>query len=156
VSVPYSPSSCWSLVSGHCAPKPGYAVFTKRNGNMPLAMRAYIGGHKFEFTPTSSNSMGITKDGVAQNVPDMGSQTFMEGKEEIAKIIKWGSVYTLHSEGNVMVNFDGTFVQIIPAPYIKGQHCGVCGNFDGNKNNEFLNKAGAPVDPEQLPQAWCI
>ena len=138
---------------------------------MPLAMRAYIGGHKFEFTPTSSNSMGITKDGVAQNVPDMGSQTFMEGKEEIAKlvqffsvksymtiflthffsrIIKWGSVYTLHSEGNVMVNFDGTFVQIIPAPYIKGQHCGVCGNFDGNKNNEFLNKAGAPVVPRLL------
>ena len=55
-----------------------------------------------------------------------------------------------------MINFDGTFAQIIPAPYVKGQHCGVCGNFDGNKKNEFHNKVGAPTDPSRIAQAWCI
>jgi len=156
VTSVYKPSACWTLASGHCAPKPGYAVFTKKNGNMPLALRAYIGGHKFEFVPTSSKSIQVTKDGSPQDVADKGSKTYMEGKEEIAKLIRWGSVYTLHSEGNVMINFDGTFAQIIPAPYVKGQHCGVCGNFDGNRKNEFLNKVGAPTDPSRIAQAWCI
>ena len=30
--------------------------------------------------------------------------------------------------------------QVIPAPWVKGQHCGVCGNFDGNTKNEMLDK----------------
>ena len=72
------------------------------------------------------------------------------------RLIKWGSVYSLHSEGNVMVTFDGTFVQVTPAPYVKGQHCGVCGNFDGNTKNEFLNKVGSPVEAGRIAQAWCI
>ena len=55
-----------------------------------------------------------------------------------------------------MVSFDGTFVQAIPAPYVKGQHCGVCGNFDGNTKNEFLNKVGSAVETDRLAQAWCI
>ena len=72
------------------------------------------------------------------------------------RLVKWGSVYSLHSEGNVMVSFDGTFVQVIPAPYVKGQHCGVCGNFDGNTKNEFLNKVGSPVESGRIAQAWCV
>eukprot|EP00090_Calanus_glacialis_P016360 TRINITY_DN2561_c0_g1_i1.p1 TRINITY_DN2561_c0_g1~~TRINITY_DN2561_c0_g1_i1.p1 ORF type:complete len:1526 (-),score=363.79 TRINITY_DN2561_c0_g1_i1:68-4645(-) len=156
VTAPYRPSSCWTLISGHCAPTPGFAVFTKRNGKMPLSMRVYIGGHKFEFEPTDSKNIKVTKDGVPEQVADKGSKTFMEGKEEITKLIKWGSVYSLHSEGNVMVTFDGTFAQVIPAPYVKGQHCGVCGNFDGNTKNEFLNKVGSPVEVGRIAQAWCI
>ena len=75
---------------------------------------------------------------------------------DVSRLTKWGSVYSLHSEGNVMVSFDGTFVQAIPAPYVKGQHCGVCGNFDGNTKNEFLNKVGSAVETDRLAQAWCI
>ena len=30
--------------------------------------------------------------------------------------------------------------QVIPAPWVKGQHCGVCGNFDGNTKNEMQDK----------------
>ena len=70
--------------------------------------------------------------------------------------MKWGSVYTIFSPYNVNVIYDGTFVQVIPAPFVKGQHCGICGNFDGNKKNEFLNKVGAPVEAGRLAQAWCI
>ena len=32
------------------------------------------------------------------------------------------------------------YEQVIPAPWVKGQHCGVCGNFDGNTKNEMLDK----------------
>ena len=70
--------------------------------------------------------------------------------------MRWGSVYTIISPYNVMVSYDGTFVQVMPAPFVKGQHCGICGNFDGNTKNELLNKNGAPVDAERVAQAWCI
>ena len=85
VTVSYRPSSCWTLVSGHCAPKPGFAIFTKKNGNMALSLRAYIGGHKFEFIPSDARTIKVTKDGVPVQVEDKGSKTFMEGKEEITK-----------------------------------------------------------------------
>ena len=71
--------------------------------------------------------------------------------------VKWGPVYTLYSDYNVVILYDGTFVevntshqhqehphqnddQVIPAPWVKGQHCGVCGNFDGNTKNEMVDK----------------
>jgi hypothetical protein len=49
VTYPVSFSDCWTLVSGHCGPTPSYAVFTKKvSGGLPLAMKAYIGGHSVE------------------------------------------------------------------------------------------------------------
>ena len=77
--------------------------------------------------------------------------------------VKWGPVYTLYSDYNVVILYDGTFVevnpcnqshhhhhhhhhhpnhdmQVIPAPWVKGQHCGICGNFDGNTKNEMEDK----------------
>jgi hypothetical protein len=33
----YQPQSCWSLMSAHCAPRPTYAVFTKKSAGLPLA-----------------------------------------------------------------------------------------------------------------------
>merc|ERR1711981_796801 len=46
VTYSYKPArQCWTLMSGHCAENPSYAVFTKLMGKN-LAMKAYIGGHE--------------------------------------------------------------------------------------------------------------
>ena len=37
-------------------------------------------------------------------------------------------------------NYHHICSQVIPAPWVKGQHCGVCGNFDGNTKNEMQDK----------------
>merc|ERR1712038_957640 len=63
--------------------------------------------------------------------------------------------YTLFSDYNVVVLYDGTFVEVIPAPWVKGQHCGVCGNFDGNTKNEMQDKTGTMVPADMLSRAWC-
>ena len=36
--------------------------------------------------------------------------------------------------------YDGNFVEVMPAPSVKGQHCGVCGNYNRNKADEFTGK----------------
>ena len=82
VTFPYSPTSCWSLISGNCEPEPGYAVFTKRTNNL-LAMRAFIGGHRLEFQPSSGTSVEITKDGAAVSLNNKEAKQFKERKQVI-------------------------------------------------------------------------
>merc|ERR1711879_886064 len=86
----------------------------------------------------------------------MGGATLgKEGKTKLFTLVKWGPVYTLYSDYNVVVLYDGTFVEVIPAPWVKGQHCGVCGKFDGNTKNEMQDKTGAMVPADMLSRAWC-
>merc|ERR1712106_162968 len=161
----YSPTACWTLVSGHCAPNPSYAVFTKKNKQMPLALRAYIGGHKVEFQPVDSQNIKITfNDASVASIPNKSEQKFKQGSAELFSIVRYGPVYTLTSVvtgqfglkfPNVAIIYDGTFVEVIPGPNVKGQHCGVCGDFDGNSQNDLVNKAGKPVVASKMARAWC-
>ena len=73
-----------------------------------------------------------------------------------ARLVRWGEMYAIYSQYIVLINYSPSAVQVIPAPFMKNQLCGVCGNFDGNKKNEFLNKAGAPVTPDSMASSWCI
>ena len=53
VTYPYSASSsCMTLMSGHCAANPSYAVFTKKSGSK-MNMIAFVGGHKIEIAGSS-------------------------------------------------------------------------------------------------------
>merc|ERR1712032_1340368 len=117
----------------------------KADSNMPLAMKVHIGGHTIEFTPSSSSSVGVTFNGRPMTVDDQGATVGKEGKTKLFTLVKWGPVYTLFSDYNVVILYDGTFVEVIPAPWVKGQHCGVCGNFDGNTKNEMQDKTGSLV-----------
>ena len=75
---------------------------------------------------------------------------------DVCRIVRWGGMYTIFSPYNALINYDPSMVQVLPAPWIKGQHCGVCGNFDGNKRNEFLDKRGVLVSSNSLASSWCI
>merc|ERR1711862_260343 len=67
VTYTYSPPSCWTLMSGHCAKSPSYAVFIKRNGgNLPLAMKAFIGGYEVEIDPSSNTVIRSADQMVAE------------------------------------------------------------------------------------------
>lgn len=150
VKLPYTPQPCWSLVSSHCSPNPTYAVFTKQEG-ADMAMRVYIGGHLIEFSGGS-----VTVAGAAWHLQDKVEKKLEVGGEEIVGITKWGHTYMVYSYLKVMILFDGHFVEVIPAPSVKGQHCGACGNFDGNPKNELIGKNGQDLVPrDNIANAWC-
>ena len=46
--------------------------------------------------------------------------------------------------------------QVIPAPWVKGQHCGVCGNFDGNTKNEMQDKVNILFHLDEAPNSDSI
>lgn len=62
--------------------------------------------------------------------------------------MRWGSTYQIYSFLKVWISFDGNFAEVVPAPSTKGQHCGICGNYNRNQFDEFTGK-----DMSQLSSA---
>jgi len=150
VTYTYNPPSCWTLMSGHCANSPSYAVFIKKNGgSKPLAMKAFIGGYEVDIDPSSKQ---VKVDNVGVNVSDRNEYFHKRQAKEIFKITKWGSTYNIYSFLRVWIVFDGNFVNVVPAPSVKGQHCGLCGNYNRNKYDEMMGKDGQTVmtSPDQM------
>ena len=61
------------------------------------------------------------------------------------RITKWGSTYNIYSFLKVWIVFDGNFVNVVPAPSVKGQHCGLCGNYNRDKHDEMTAKDGKAI-----------
>jgi len=132
VTLNYDIPSCYTLMSAHCAENPTYAVFIKKNsGGRPMAMKAYIGGYAIDIDPSSGR---VKVNGQRVRISDDKEYFKMVKKTEVFKITKWGTTYNIYSFLKVWIVFDGNYVNVVPAPSVKGQHCGLCGNYDGGKN----------------------
>lgn len=151
VTYSYEPSSCYTLNSASCGPKPIYAVFTKKvGGPLPLAMTTMIGGHKVEMIP-SGTSISVTVNGSPVSISEGESHTHTKDGVEIFKIFRWGSTYNIYSFLKVWITYDGNFAETVPAPSTRGQHCGICGNYNRNQYDEFTGK-----DMTVLPDAAAL
>merc|ERR1712079_475081 len=71
------------------------------------------------------------------------------GNTEIFGITKWGSTFNVYSYLKVWIMFDGNFVSTTPAPSVKGQHCGLCGNYNRNKWDDMMGKDMTPIKSVQ-------
>jgi len=141
VTYSYTPSSSAKmLVSGHCAANPSYAVFTKKSGSK-LELTAYLGGHQVTI---SGNTVRI--NGNAVTITSNGPQKVHKSRgDDIFSIFKWGNTYNIYSFLKVWIVFDGNFVEVIPAPSVKGNHCGLCGNYNRNKYDDMTKKDGTSL-----------
>jgi len=137
VTYSYDAGSCWTLTSAACGPQPSYAVFTKKVGSR-LAVRAYFGGHLVEV----SDHGDVSINGQAKSLVDGEEITHSNNDVEIFKLVKWGSTINVYSFLRVWVATDNVFVQVMPAPSTRGQHCGLCGTFNRNMFDEWMGKDG--------------
>jgi len=148
----YSASSCKTLISGHCAANPSYAVFTKKSGSK-LELTAFVGGHKVEIAGSN-----VKINGNPVSVTSNGPQTIHKSSgTEIFSLFKWGNTYSIYSFLKVWIVFDGSYVEVIPAPSVKGNHCGLCGNYNRNKYDEFTKKDGTSLaaTPAEMVNEYC-
>jgi len=137
VTYSYEPQSYKTLMSGHCAANPAYAVFIAKSGNK-LAMTAFVGGHQIEISGGNVKVNGRDYP-VTSNGPQ---KIYKQSGEEIFSIFKWGDSYNIYSFLKVWIVFDGSFAEVIPAPSTKGNHCGLCGTYNRNKYDEWTKKDG--------------
>ena len=77
--------------------------------------------------------------------------------EFLHRIFKWGNTYNIYSFLKVWIVFDGSFVEIIPAPSVKGNHCGLCGNYNRDQYDEMTKKDGTSLaaTPAEMVQEYC-
>ena len=79
VTYSYAPQGANTLMSGHCAENPSYAVFVKKNGGK-LAMTAFIGGHKIEIAggnvKVNGNSFAVESNGPQKLYKQGGEEIF--------------------------------------------------------------------------------
>ncbi len=70
-------------------------------------------------------------------------------------MFRWGNSYHVYSSMRIWVAYDGNFVDIIPPPSAFGQHCGICGNYNRNKMDEFTAKDTSLLSTsEELVKNW--
>jgi len=93
----------------------------------------------------------VTVNGASFNM----ARPFKSGREEIFRVSEWGGVYMVSSGYNFAVLYDGSFIEVLPmfGSNAAGQHCGACGNYDGNPFNDDHDKQGNAVD--NIGEAWC-
>nr|WQH82008.1 vitellogenin [Caligus rogercresseyi] len=139
VTYPYTPTSCWTLASGHCSPHPSFAVFLKKSAGSHLDAKIFVGGHNIEFQTSGAKKVNVLINGNAVTVGEK-EYVHMEGETEIFKVVKWGSSYNVYSFLKLWTVYDGHAVSLIPAPSSAGQHCGLCGNYNRNQYDEFDSK----------------
>merc|ERR1711950_20969 len=91
---------------------------------------------------------------VASNGPQ---KIYKQSGEEIFSIFKWGDTYNIYSFLKVWIVFDGSFAEVIPAPSTKGNHCGLCGNYNRNKFDEMMMKDGSSLaaTPAEMVTEYC-
>ena len=51
-------------------------------------------------------------------------------KSYMFKIYKWEGTFTIDSFLRMTVHYDGSHVNIVAPPHVKGQQCGMCGDFN--------------------------
>ena len=154
VTYPYTVDhSCWTLISADCNEHPSFAVFMKKEKKTPLALMLFIGDMKIEFVPLKSKTFRIYVKGdeqLGKQGPfDLQDKDFLYWSSTkgsklntvlpnfIFKIIRQQNSYVLDFFPHMMINYDGNSIQVLAGPQVKGQHCGMCGDYNRNTHYEL-------------------
>jgi len=136
VTYPYTLGKCWTLLSADCGPHPSYAAFAKKVGNK-MAMKIYFGGHYIDITENKDVSVNGSPIPVHN---DKDEYVHTHAGEDIFKVYRWGHHISVFAWKSAWVNFDGHYTSVTPWPSVRGQHCGMCGNFNRNQFDEWTGK----------------
>jgi len=116
-----------------------------------------VGGHTIEILPDESGrrkelivrANDIDVDIIGNS--NSSSFTLPEGRDKqfyVLKVRYQTPLYVITSPGaGLMVHYSGSHVAVFPTWFHRNQHCGLCGNFDGEPDaeREWSNPQGCPL-----------
>jgi hypothetical protein len=149
VTYPYTMDhTCYTLISSDCSEHPSFAVFIKKTENDRVGIMAFIGDQKVEFIPMENNKVQMKINDQEFVLQDNGFLFFPKNKAPVLnkvfqnylfKMIRRQNSFTLTFFPQMMLNYDGNSVQVLAGPQMKGQHCGMCGDYNRNTYHEFID-----------------
>ena len=159
-TLKYECPTCFTLVSGDCSAQPRYAVFAKKTDKaLPLAVKIYAGGRNMEFTPTNSG-IEVRANGKVVTISEEKPFVFSNrgGIIEYFRVTQVGPRYFIEVP-MLMLSFRYTgdeITNIIPSTH-RAQHCGLCGNFNGQMIDELVGPSGCAMkDASDLAKSYIL
>jgi hypothetical protein len=160
VTLNYELPSCYTLVSADCSPSPRYAVLARKTGQtLPLAAKIYIGGHTIELAPSGSNVEVKVNDKVIKL--EGGKPHVVGDKDNIVQyftVTKVGPKFYVRAP-LLKLSFRYTgddITNMIPATH-RAQHCGVCGDYNGQNSRELVGPNGCNLkDATDLARSYVV
>jgi hypothetical protein len=147
-------SECPTLISGDCSDKPRYIVLGKKISNDKLGVKIIMGEHKVEINDLSS----VTLDGKVVALTD--KIVTPEGDSKIFKIYKHddNNIFVLSQPLGVFVRYTGHYTTVTTGSRYRGTQCGLCGNFDGCRKNEFTGPDATCTNlaPTDMTKAFIV
>jgi hypothetical protein len=127
-------SECPTLLAADCDDKPRYAVLLRKLAADKVGVTIHFGDHKIELNDVDT----ATVDGKA--IPVTDSVYTDEDEEKLFKFVKVAPEATiiLAEKLSVYVGYTGNAVSVTAGSRYRGTACGLCGNFNSNKNDDFV------------------
>merc|ERR1739846_268211 len=142
VTYPYTMDrSCWTLISSDCYEHPSFGVFVKKAERDLIGLMAFIGDQKVELIPMDTKEMMIKINEQEHQIVDNGvlfwpttttTTTTTVFRDYLFKIMRYKNTFTLDFFPQIMINFNGLSAQVLAGPHVKGQNCGMCGDYNRN------------------------
>jgi len=171
VTYPYDMHNCYTLVSAHCAPTPTYAIFMKKSAKFAketvpkMDTKLYIGGYEIDIKPVTHAKFEVTIDGQTIGLGEHETyyyptnqklnQIHEEPDHYKFKIHRLDREYMIDSFMNFQFYFDGNALRVVVPAYVKGHHCGMCGDFNGDHEHELIHPQMCELKTgSEMAAAW--
>ncbi|XP_030063303.1 vitellogenin-1 [Microcaecilia unicolor] len=137
MKCPIVPTNCYSVITQDCTDDLRFLVSMKKveQASTTFALNVKVGSSEIKIYPSTSASLHVLFNGMLILLQN----TTYENEEEHICIVRNESAITLDAPefGLARIMFDGETAKVTAAPWMKGKTCGICGNDDGQKTNDF-------------------
>ncbi|XP_077499484.1 vitellogenin-6-like isoform X1 [Amblyomma americanum] len=140
-------TDCWKVVSRDCSTNKRFLILARATGNPTVtkAVKVFIHKTKIEMLPLSADSgLVVRVDGTKVDVDPAAPYSHTEHDNELFKVKKTPDKWlTLVSESyGIHVTFSGDVLFVQAAPFYRGKLCGLCGDYNLDRNHELTGPDG--------------
>lgn len=148
-------NECPTVLAADCDQKPRYAVLSKKLAEDKLGLIIYLGEHKLEINDLNK----ITIDG--KTTVDVTDSVYTDPDEEqLFKFVKINPTYVgiVSTKLSIYIGYSGNWASVTAGSRYRGTSCGLCGNFDGNKYNDFVGPDATckNLTPTDMMKAYVV
>ncbi len=126
----------------------------------------HLGGHVLSLKPLTHAKYEIKIDGVELSLDPRQTYYFPSNQKLLRtdqeaptnykfKIYRWDREYTIEAFMNSIIFYDGNSVNVLAPAHVKGQHCGMCGDFNGSPERELIHPEMCELKSgTEMANAW--